>query len=382
MWNSIYYEGNSWRHTHLLQEAFKRSGQSTLQLEANESGREKLYKSFLREVVLPHSHRITSLLLDITRATFEDLLLLPSGLFDELECIKIHISSTYEYSSMPQATVFQGAPQLRRVTIPLSNNHSPLDLALPWDQLTYLALTPNFMELTDSFKVLSLCTNLSECHFCLCPDPEPPTVVPPASIQLPHLRKLRINMSRKSVYANYFRPLAIPNLEQFAFVLSDPSDDHLKDLIETIGRLSIPDLRLVLYYDGYGMDGLLRLAHSLPPLTSIKVCEYFLPTSMLELIAQDACFQTLTSLEAGIRRYNPKDLVEKFKLTVYWTRARQSNNVHAGIHSVMVEVVGTSHKVTSDFSRDIAVIQKRLGASDAKITLRRRRPHLGRSWLF
>ena len=188
LWNSIYYEGNSRRHA-LLLEAFKRGGQSTLQLEAKES-REIHYQTFFREVVPPQSHRITLLLLDVTRATFQDFLLLPSGVFDELECIKLHIRSAYEYSFVPQApaTVFQGAPQLRGVTIPLLKNYSPLDLALPWDQLTYLALIPKSMGLADSFKVLS--TNLCECYFSLCPDNEPPTVVPPASIQLPHLRKL------------------------------------------------------------------------------------------------------------------------------------------------------------------------------------------------
>jgi len=172
---------------------------------------------------------------------------------------------------------------------------------LPWNRLTYLALTPTFMELTDSFKVLSLCTNLCECYLCLCPDSKPPTVVPPAIIQLPHLRKLGLKMSRESSYADYFRPLMIPKLEEFAFVLSDPSADHLKDLRETIDRLSIPDLGLVLYYDGDGGDDILRTAHSLPPLTSIKVYQYFLRASTMELIAQDAFFQTLTSLEACIR---------------------------------------------------------------------------------
>ena len=383
LWNSIHYEGNLRRHVILLQEAFRHSGQSTLQLEAVESRISGLYQSFLHEVVLPQLHRITSLLLDVGGATFQDFLRLPSGLLDELECVKIQIHRGDEYSSSPQAptTVFQGASRLRRVTIPLLNSRPWLDLTLPWGQLIYLALTYESMELTDSFKVLSLCRNLSECYLCLCPDSDSKPI-PPASIQLPHLRNLGVNMSKKPAYRDYFRPLVTPKLEQFAFVLSDPSADHLKELRETIDRLymSIPNLRLVLLYNGDRGDGILRLARSLPPLTSIKAShQRFLPASTMKLIARDVFFQTLTSLEACIHPSDTKDLVEMFKGC--WTRARQSNSAYTGIRSATIVVV-VSEKKISELSRVIAGIQKELGVPDAKITLRQWHSHHGRSWLF
>jgi len=356
----------------LLNEAFKYSGQSTLQLEARETG-DKFYKPFLREVVFPQSHRITSLLLDVAGATFRAFLLLPSSLFGELECIKLHIPSSYGHFSVPQApvTVFQGAPRLRRVTIPLLHNHSPLDLTLPWGQLTYLAFTPGDIELTDSFKVLSLCTNLCECHLCLFTDSEPPiTVFHPASVQLPHLRKLGLNMIFWGFsYADFFRPLVIPKLELFTFVLSSSSEDCLNDLRETIDHLSIPGLRLELHYDGCQADDILRLAHSLPPLTSIKAYKCFLPASTIALIGQKTCFQTLTSLEIITSLHNTRDLVEMFK--AHWARARQSNNTHPGIRFATIEATDPSEKDISHFSQDIAVIQKQMGVTDMKITLRR-----------
>jgi len=239
LWNSIYYEGKSRRHVLFLKEAFKYSGQSTLQLEleTRESG-EKLNKAFFREVICPQSHRITSLSLGVVPATFRVFLLLPSGLFDELECIKLQILWDRVSMSMPPATVFQAAPRLRRVTIPLYY-HSPLDLALPWGQLTYLALTGD-VELTDSFEVLSLCTNLWECHICPSADSGPPIpVFHPASIQLPHLRTLRLNMMAwEFSYADFFRPLVFPKLEQFTVVLSSSLEGHLNDIRETIDHLS------------------------------------------------------------------------------------------------------------------------------------------------
>ena len=147
LWSSIYYEENSRGHMLSLQEAFKHSGQSTLWFEARESGK-KLDNSFLSEVVLLQSHRITFLFLDVAAATFEDFLVLPSDLFDELECIKLQIRQGSRNLTRRLATVFQGALHLRRVTTPL-RNRSLMNLALPWEQLAYLTPTPRYIELTD-----------------------------------------------------------------------------------------------------------------------------------------------------------------------------------------------------------------------------------------
>ena len=270
LWNSIYYKGNSWRRVLLLRGAFGDGGQSPLRLGAGEF-REDLGKLFLREIVRPQLRRITSLFLDVATTTFKNFLLLPSGLLDELECIKIQVCSGNGDLSPPPATVFQKAPRLRRVTIPLLYIRSLLDLALPWDRLTYLALTPESIPLADSFKVMSWCTNLCESHLCPHPDDEPPIqVFPPASIQLPYLRKLGLKIFWEPLYADFFRSLVIPKLEQFAFVLWDPSEAYLKELRETIDRLSIPDLRLELHYDGGYDVGIVRLVHSSPPLGSMN----------------------------------------------------------------------------------------------------------------
>ena len=172
------------------------------------------------------------------------------------------------------------------------------------------------MELTNSFKVLTLCTNLSECH--LGPyfgPPESQTVSPLTSIQLPHLQKLGLHdvELRGFSYADVFRPLVFPELKQLAFVLSGQPEDHLEDLRETIDCLPIPDLRLELHYDGIEKDGILRLARFLPPLTLIKAYECILSASTMALIGQETCFQTLTSLEIRIGLHNTKDLVKMFK---------------------------------------------------------------------
>jgi len=155
--------------------------------------------------------------------------------------------------------------------------------------------------------------------------------------------------------------------------------DHLNDLRTAIDCLSIPDLSLVLHYDGMEEAGFVRLARFLPPLTSINVYECILSASTMALIGHETCFQTLTSLEIRIGLHNTKDLVEMFK--AHWMRARQSNNTHSGIRSATIDAIDASEKDISQFSRDIAVIQKQLGVTDAKITLRLW-THRGRSWRF
>ena len=71
----------------MLEEAFQRGGQSALQLDDREffdgSSLEE-DKPFLRVIVCPQSHRISSLLLHIYTDTYKDFLLLPPGLFGEL----------------------------------------------------------------------------------------------------------------------------------------------------------------------------------------------------------------------------------------------------------------------------------------------------------
>ena len=176
-----------------------------------------------------------------------------------------------------------------------------------------------------------LCTNLCECHLCPLTDSNPPPVLPPTSIQLPHLWKLGLDISKEFLYADFLWPLVFPKLKEFTFILPDWADleDYLKEFRETIACLSILDLHLEVHYHGYGGDDILELAHSLPPLTSIKAYRKGLPASMVVLIlalilTQKTCFQTITSLEIATGPLNTKDLVEMFK--THWMYAQQSNN--------------------------------------------------------
>jgi len=227
-------------------------------------------------------------------------------------------------------------------------------LALPWHQLTYLGLCPDL----DAFlEVISLCTNLRECRITLLYE-SPTKIFPPAGIQLPRLRKLCLNIydSPNLRYRDFFRPLVLPNLKEFAFDLHDRSYRHLVELGQAIEPLCLPDL--LLEFDDAGVVDVMRVARFLPPLTTIKA-----PNRIL-IIPHDPCFQKLTSLEMSIRFEDTKAFIEM--LGVQWSRARQLNT-HLGIRSATIRIPGAGEEEISRLSLDIKQVAKQLGVLDSQI---------------
>ena len=164
---------------------------------------------------------------------------------------------------------------------------SLLPLALPWHQLAYLSLCLDF----DAFlEVISLCTNLQECRTALLLGRFPTTIFPPAGIRLPRLRKLCLNIDHSAMllYSDFFRPLVLPNLEEFAFDLNATSDERLAELRQAIECLCLPDL--LLEFGGAGMGNIVTVARSLP-LTTMKAPEYVLFKFNMDIISRDLRFQ-------------------------------------------------------------------------------------------
>ena len=119
LWNSISFTGNR-DHFEMLIEAFRRGGQSALQLEARGFPEQFIGREFFSIVVCPQSHRISSLILRICAATYRAFLLLPSGLFDKLLGVEPQVCQHWRgMCSTSTATVFQNAPRLRRATLPI-----------------------------------------------------------------------------------------------------------------------------------------------------------------------------------------------------------------------------------------------------------------------
>jgi len=116
LWNSISFTREGQHHLEMLEKAFKRGGQSALQLEATEFPVIREIRPFLGDVVRPQSHQISSLSLHIFPATYRDFLLLPSGLFNELVLTMYivyvfslsisYLDSCLAYGTQPLATTY------------------------------------------------------------------------------------------------------------------------------------------------------------------------------------------------------------------------------------------------------------------------------------
>jgi len=138
---------NAFEHGKLpmLNEAFRRGGQSRLWLTASEDeDRNYIYDDFLRDVVCSQSKRITVLSLFVFKETFEKFLSLPSDSFPVLEVVlllAIDCDRTgFPCVPDPDASVFQGATCLRRIDIGnllVTWNPFPMNLCLCWPQLTH-----------------------------------------------------------------------------------------------------------------------------------------------------------------------------------------------------------------------------------------------------
>ena len=170
----------------------------------------------------------------------------------------------------------------------------------------------------------------------------------------------------KLPYSDLFRPLVLPNLEEFAFDLNNASDECLAELGQAIECLCLPDLLLEL--DDAGVNDIVRVARSLPPLTTIKAPECLLLESDIDILSHDPCFQKLTSLEMNVSLKNTKAFIEMLK--VQWSRARQLN-MHLGIRSTTIHVPYASEEDLSQLSLDIKQVQKQLGVLDSQITFHR-----------
>jgi len=127
IWGTIGVNGN----LPMLNEAFRRGGQSRLWLSVKEGENGRYtHDVFLRDVICSQSKRITDLSLSVWDETFERFLTLPSDSFPVLEAFQLE--RTVGYSCLPDsdACVFQGATRLRRIDI--NTEPFPMNLCLRW----------------------------------------------------------------------------------------------------------------------------------------------------------------------------------------------------------------------------------------------------------
>ena len=273
----------------MLDEAFRRGGQSQLWLSISDEGEDMpyIYDGFLHDVVCSQSRRITKLSLSVLNEAFNEFLSLPSDSFPVLEDVQLAALGQL-YMPDSDVSVFQGAARLRRIDIetPLdvTPDSFPMNLCLCWPQLTVINFPWISIQVSIAHELINLCTNLRECHIRLEQDWETLPAVwikshPPSSICIPYLWRLEVHQGDRvyvaRVFNEFLRPLVMPNLQQFNFSLdAEPNIvPTLTELTAIVNGLSRPNLVSEMFY--VGESGLTEVTSALPFVTSLAAYHSF-----------------------------------------------------------------------------------------------------------
>jgi len=379
IWGTIGVTAVEYSNRPMLNEAFRRGGQSRLWLSASE---DRDYHGFLRDVVGSQSKRITELTLFVFGGAFLEFLSLPSDSFPALEAVEL-VPLGFPHIPDSVVSVFQGAARLRRIDyigtqLELIPDSFPMNLCLCWPQLTHITFLDMPIQVSIAHELMNSCTNLRECHIYLEENWEtfPPFWIkshPPSSIRVPYLWRLEIHQDRSlylaGVFSEFLRPLAMPNLQLLKFSLEEEPDTELPAIVNGLSRRS--SLESELLYIGES-DCLAEATSALPFVTSLKAPESVLDPSTIRIMAQKDYLPKLTSLVTGVA-YADMDIFIAM-LGTRWVdsiKARQSGCSTAGIITsakIYIPDAPDLHSI-SILSRKIRAIQAVLKLKDAMIEL-------------
>jgi len=388
IWGTISFNALSkYNDLLMLNEAFRRGGQSRLWLSAHEGEDEKhIYDDFIRDVICSQSKRITELSLFVFAGTFEEFLCLPSDSFPVLEAVRL-VANGLDLPWMHgfDVSVFRGAARLRRMKIatPLDGIPVafPMNMWLCWPQLTHIDFPEISIQVSIAHELMNLCINLCECCIRLEENWEslPPVWIkfhPPSSIRIPCLWRLDIHQKYgvyvARVFNEFLRPLVMPNLQQFNFSLEEEPNivPSLSELTAIVSGLSRPTLDSeMLYLDE---SGLTEVTGALPFVTSLKAFDSVLTPARIRMMAQEDHLPNLTSLATEVAYVDMDAFIDM--LLTRWMRgleARQSGCSNAGtIISATIRVSDApSLNSISQLSSRIRKVQDMLQLKDARIEL-------------
>ncbi|KAF8175551.1 hypothetical protein BJ912DRAFT_1074884 [Pholiota molesta] len=208
-----------------------RSGNNLLTV-AFDMGRHDWVFSIVHAVILPNVGRIRKLTCPIhTNIDISAFLKIREGRFSALESLEIAFVNTwtkpiswFNLDTCLQFNALRTAPQLRNVTAHLCNGLHPIDLHLPWNQLTSLDLSSTAMTPEVFVKVLRYgAQRLEDGYFqvrfskLLCPQ----RVLSRTTIIMGRLETLKLRLMYPSNDTRLFSILRFPVLRSLSIKMFD-----------------------------------------------------------------------------------------------------------------------------------------------------------------
>lgn len=172
----------------------------------------------IQRLVVPHANRLRGLALKSPLTHYRSFLRLPPSTMTLLQSLVLHGDICTQMCSDEPFTIFDSAPQLRRVTLASfrRSNYLPrVTSGLPWQQLTDLCITDVSLSIRDLHTIFQRCVDLINCTLEFGCDSSPPYII--SDLTLVHMTTFKAFVWASSTPDErpldfLFSPLFLPSL--------------------------------------------------------------------------------------------------------------------------------------------------------------------------
>ena len=265
--------------------------------------------------VVPHAGRLKNLRIVATSDSLKPLFTLPPGSIDALEEIDVkYWGNLLQYP----ITVFEGAPNLRSVSLFLANDYWPIidifAFRFPWSQLVRLKLWAVNITSSTAFVLLQCCPSLEDCQLPTIGNgiPEPSSSLTLPNIILSSMKSLEVlyQVEPASEMGHWLEGFLFPNL--ITLVLGgrgwswEPSLTHV---ITSAKRLRNLEMRLAV--PAADVEAILRAGQLLE---TLHLSDLAVSNTMLDMVSRGMYLPRLKNLLCTVTEDNLSahfDMIEK-----------------------------------------------------------------------
>jgi hypothetical protein len=257
------------------------------------------------DTILRHNERFRTLSLRHVPvewlSTFLDL---PPHSLGNLERLDVTIDPSRLLPAHRNASSLQTAPNLRMMSVHSSEALLPLQLLLPWTQLTDLEIVSLGFSTRIVHDTLQSCISLLSCKFKISPEPIPVVAAPldlHCTIYLHKLKKFHLIIPMSEFdWADFLRPIIFPSLSDLDFLACHlPLDTFTTFLTRSMCSLETLALEVNDWYSIPAETDLVAFLRPLSTLNSINI-RFFTPSSIITELQFGGLLQLLDDIHLTV----------------------------------------------------------------------------------
>jgi hypothetical protein len=258
--------------------------------------------------VVAYAGRLKNLRISATSDTLKQLFTLPPGSVDTLEEIDVkYWGNQLQYS----ITVFEGAPNLRSVSLFLANDYWPIidifAFRFPWSQLVRLKLWAVNITSSTALILLQRCPSLEDCQLPTIDSssPEPSSSLAPSNVVLPSMKSLEVlfQVEPASEMGHWLGRFMFPNL--VTLILGGRGwlwESSLTNIITSAKRLKNLEMRLPV--PAVDVEAILRAGQLLE---TLHLSDLAVSSTTLDMVSRGTYLPRLKNLLCAVTEDNLGD---------------------------------------------------------------------------